>query len=88
VAAYSRAALEPGHEVLSALLDLARQGRFLATTDPHDCAYCDFRDVCRVRVDDWGGVSSPRADWARDHAPGLEEYRSLVRLRTDHGGDA
>jgi RecB family exonuclease len=87
MARYARADLEPGHDVLAALLDLARQGRFLATTDPDDCRFCDFRDVCRVRTGEWGGVESPRADWAKAHASGVAEYGPLVRLRSQYGGD-
>jgi CRISPR/Cas system-associated exonuclease Cas4 (RecB family) len=88
VVGYGRATLEAGHQILSVLLDMARQGRFLATTDPADCRYCDFRDVCRVHVDDWGNANSPRALWAGDNAPAHPEYASLVRLRGDEGGDA
>jgi RecB family exonuclease len=86
IASYTRADLAAGHDVLAALLDLARQGRFLATTDRDDCRYCDFRQVCRVRLDEWGGVESPRADWAQRHAPGIHEYGPLVRLRADRRG--
>jgi RecB family exonuclease len=88
VAGYARAALEPGHRLLGELLDMARGGRFLATNDPADCKYCDFREVCRVRLDDWHAVESPRAAWAREHADGIEEYGPLVRLRQEYGSGA
>jgi len=85
VAPYSRVALEQGHEVLTTLLDLARQGRFLATNDGRDCRYCDFGDVCRVRIDDWGSATSPRADWAKTTGSVLAEYGPLVQLRGGNG---
>lgn len=83
VRSYSRADLNPGHRVLATLLDMARRGRFLATESRDDCRYCDFAAVCRVSVNEWGGAESPRADWARLHAPGFPEYGPLLRLRAD-----
>jgi RecB family exonuclease len=83
VAGYDRAALEPGHQVVATLVELARQGRFLATTQRDDCRFCDFREVCRVRDNAWGNVTSPRAAWAEAHAPGFPEYGPLLRLRAD-----
>jgi ATP-dependent helicase/nuclease subunit B len=83
VASFPRATLAPGHAVLATLLDMARRGRFLATENKNDCRYCDFAAVCRVAINDWGGAESPRARWARLHAPGVPEYGPLLRLRAD-----
>jgi ATP-dependent helicase/nuclease subunit B len=88
VRSYSRAELDRGHHVLATLLDMARRGRFLATESRDDCRYCDFAAVCRVSVNEWGGAESPRADWARIHAPGFPEYGPLLRLRADDPDDA
>jgi hypothetical protein len=67
---------------------MARRGRFLPTESRDDCRYCDFAAVCRVSVNEWGGAESPRADWARIHAPGFPEYGPLLRLRADDPDDA
>jgi ATP-dependent helicase/nuclease subunit B len=88
VASFPRASLGPGHEVLATLLDMARRGRFLPTENKDDCRYCDFAPVCRVAINDWGGAESPRARWARLHAPGLVEYGPLLRLRAGEAEDA
>jgi ATP-dependent helicase/nuclease subunit B len=88
VASFPRATLGPGHAVLATLLDMARRGRFLPTENKDDCRYCDFAPVCRVAINDWGGAESPRARWARLHAPGLVEYGPLLRLRAGEAEDA
>jgi len=45
-----------------------------------DCRFCDYRSVCRVRVNEYGEVNAPRAEWAREaQAPELEVLRSLRR---------
>lgn len=85
--AYDRAALEPGRRIVAALLGMARAGRFVATNDPDDCTFCDFADVCRVTKNDFGGVASPRATWAKANAPGLPEYAPLVSIRSDRDSD-
>ena len=36
---------------------------FLPTDDESDCRFCDYADVCRVRVE-WGEKHSPRARWS------------------------
>jgi ATP-dependent helicase/nuclease subunit B len=87
VASFPRAILAPGYAVLATLLDMARRGRFLATENKDDCRYCDFATVCRVAINDWGGAESPRARWARLHAPGVPEYGPLLRLRADQAED-
>jgi ATP-dependent helicase/nuclease subunit B len=88
VASFPRASLGQGHAVLATLLDMARRGRFLPTENKDDCRYCDFAPVCRVAINDWGGAESPRARWARLHAPGLVEYGPLLRLRAGEAEDA
>ncbi len=85
IAGYARAALAAGEDVVDTLLGIARQGRFLATTEPNDCAFCDFHAPCRVTVGDWNNACSPRAVWAKANAEGLDEYRPLVRLRAEYG---
>jgi ATP-dependent helicase/nuclease subunit B len=87
VASFPRPILAPGHAVLATLLDMARRGRFLATENKDDCRYCDFATVCRVAINEWGGAESPRARWARLHAPGLPEYGPLLRLRAGQAED-
>ncbi len=85
VRAYPRAMLEEGRDVLEILLDLAASGRFLPTFHDGDCKYCDYAAVCRVAVDDWGSVTSPRAAWAAETGRLLPEYAPLVRLREEFG---
>ncbi len=78
--AYARHELDAAGPVIARLLDLVSGGLFLATDDPADCAYCDFREVCRVtgKGDD---TESPPAEWARRHGAALPEYALLRDLR-------
>lgn len=78
-ARYDGRALREGLPVVDALLGLAREGWFVPTQDAGDCSWCDYASVCRVRVDDYGGVTSPLAEWAResDH----EAAEVLRRIR-------
>ena len=43
---WSQAALAPGQEILERLVQIVRNGAFLATNDESDCNYCDYRGVC------------------------------------------
>jgi CRISPR/Cas system-associated exonuclease Cas4 (RecB family) len=85
VVSYRRDELRAGPEVLTTLLDLVRDGRFLATTSADDCRYCDFAAVCRVRRGEHGSAASPRAHWAKTTGAASGEYAPLVRLRAEHG---
>ncbi|OLS33752.1 PD-(D/E)XK nuclease family protein [Bacillus sp. MRMR6] len=33
-------------EIMEKMLDAIQKGTFLPTSDPNDCKYCDFKDVC------------------------------------------
>jgi ATP-dependent helicase/nuclease subunit B len=77
---YSRDELDAAGPIISRLLDLVAGGLFLATDDPADCAFCDFRQVCRV-TGKGDAMESPPAEWARTHGPALPEYALLRGLR-------
>jgi RecB family exonuclease len=68
--------LRDGLGTVAELLDLARDGWFIPTNEPADCRYCDYAAVCRASTDDWGGVTSPLAEWLRD-----AEHESADALR-------
>ncbi|MCU0635164.1 MAG: PD-(D/E)XK nuclease family protein [Gemmatimonadaceae bacterium] len=46
------------------LLDATATGMFLPTDNKTDCGYCAYQAICDVRADAYGGVESPRAEWA------------------------
>lgn len=80
---YEGDALTDARAIVSDLVDHIRGGRFLPTTDVDDCRYCDQAPICRVRSTGFS-TESPRADWARQHAPTNPEYQSmLLRRGTD-----
>lgn len=60
---FHRVELARGLELLDRLLDIVAAGRFLPTEDPEDCFICDFKAVCRARVNRWGRLESPPAEW-------------------------
>jgi ATP-dependent helicase/nuclease subunit B len=63
---YDAASLRDGLGVVAELLDLVRNGWFLPSGDSADCGSCDYIAACRVRIDAWGGVTSPLAEWSRE----------------------
>ncbi|MEX0890754.1 MAG: PD-(D/E)XK nuclease family protein [Gemmatimonadota bacterium] len=65
--AYTRSDLADGLALVDALLADVAAGRFLPTDEPRDCMYCDFTDVCRVKVGAFGRTVSPPAAWMRRH---------------------
>ena len=72
--------------VVTALADHVTSGRFLPTTDAHDCQYCDYAPICRVRVGEYS-ATSPRAAWAKANAPTLVEYASMLSRRGSARGE-
>ncbi len=73
-------ALVDARGVVTSLVDHVRTGRFLPTTDPHDCRHCDHAPICRVSVSDFA-VGSPRAEWAAEFALSIPEYDSMRARR-------
>jgi len=56
------------------------RGLFHHTVHSDDCKFCDYRAVCRVRVNEYGDVESPLATWAREaRVPELDLLRGLRR---------
>lgn len=72
--------------VVTALVDHVTSGRFLPTTDAHDCRYCDYAPICRVNAGEYS-ATSPRAAWAKANAPTLGEYASMLARRGSAGGE-
>jgi ATP-dependent helicase/nuclease subunit B len=73
--------LDAAGPIISRLLDLVAGGLFLATDDPGDCAFCDFREVCRV-TGKGDETQSPPATWSKTRGATLSEYGILRDLRT------
>lgn len=69
--------------VVRSLLTHPERGAFIPTDDPGDCKYCTFNAVCRVTVSKFD-VSSPRAEWGKEHGDGAAEF---VELRGRRGRD-
>lgn len=81
---FTRKEMESGVEMVGALLDLVREGRFLPSEDPDDCRFCDFAAVCRVQ-EDGRSLTSPPADWARERLGTEPELLPLRRIRQWEG---
>jgi ATP-dependent helicase/nuclease subunit B len=80
IVAFDAAAIASARGVVTDLVDHVADGRFLPTTDDHDCKYCDFAPICRVSATDFT-TRSPRAAWASAHAPDMPEYASMLARR-------
>jgi ATP-dependent helicase/nuclease subunit B len=82
---FLRPELATGLEMIERLLEVAASGRFLPTDDANDCAWCDFRHVCRVRTTKGGDARSPLASWGAEHMEdGVYDLVRAVR-RFEHG---
>lgn len=79
--AYPPERLARGGDALAALLELAVNGRFVATDDPADCTYCDYAQVCRAQPGRFGGASCDAAEWSGKVGMNLNEYAPLKVLR-------
>ncbi len=84
VFSFDRVSLGGVQGLLGHMLDGVAEGSFVPTDEPRDCSYCDYAEVCRVRKGDWGNLSSPMADWSREHLnTGLgPAHANLKRART------
>lgn len=71
--------------VVASLLDAVAEGAFLPTDDASDCGWCEFAAICRVRVDRFGAVESPRAEWAAAAVESAVPPATLVAQRARRG---
>jgi ATP-dependent helicase/nuclease subunit B len=79
-AIYRQPAIRNGLRIINDLLGLVEAGHFYPTNESDDCRFCDYASICRVRVDDYGKVMAPLADWAREGSdPALQTLRELRR---------
>ena len=83
---FARDELKDGPEVAALLLELTRRGHFIPSNDESDCRYCDYRDVCRVRDNEWGDDSSRAARWGKKQMGGdSDAYAELRKVRSWEG---
>jgi ATP-dependent helicase/nuclease subunit B len=79
-AVYTSDELRAGLDVVDRLLSIAARGHFFPTDAADDCRWCDYRAVCRVKVDGTR-VLSPAADWSARVARDVEELHVMRELR-------
>ncbi|HET9798905.1 MAG TPA: PD-(D/E)XK nuclease family protein, partial [Gemmatimonadaceae bacterium] len=80
VVGYSRDELTRVGGIVASLLGHVGAGEFVPTNDVADCKYCDYKDVCRSSSVG-RETSSPRAEWAAEHAPSLPQYATMLARR-------
>ena len=82
VRSFESGELDTGGGLVATLLEGAASGHFPATDNAKDdCRFCDFGDLCGVRVGRWGDVSCRFADWTKRNIWILPELRHLKRVR-------
>ncbi|HEU4700519.1 MAG TPA: PD-(D/E)XK nuclease family protein [Gemmatimonadales bacterium] len=84
---YGPAELALAGGIIAGVLGHAERGEFVSTTATDDCKYCDFQELCRAERDGHR-TTSPRAEWAEAHAPGLAAYTDMLRRRAPAAADA
>ena len=77
---WTHAELTSGDDVLRWISDLIRDGVFVATTNPSDCAYCDYLAVCGD-PDVVTSIASLKS--AQGSNVVLEPWRSLRGISTE-----
>ena len=83
MASYPGEELDRTGEVIAGLLDDVCAGHLVPTNNTEDCKFCDAAPICRVKLGDFHSVdSAPRAEWAREHAQQLEEFRRMLARRS------
>jgi ATP-dependent helicase/nuclease subunit B len=82
---FGRSELEGGLRLVETLLGVVASGRFLPTDQQSDCAFCDFRHVCRVKSVKPGEARSQLAQWGKEHLH-EDEYDLIRAVRTFEGG--
>ena len=73
--------LQHGGALVAMMLEGAAAGWFPATDDPGDCRYCDYQEVCGVRVDKRGNASCRHAEWTERNLDTVPELSALKRAR-------
>ena len=81
VRAYSASDIRHGGALVAMMLEGAAEGWFPATDDPDDCRFCDFQEVCGVRLDKRGKPSCRFAEWTQRNLDTLPELSALKRAR-------
>jgi ATP-dependent helicase/nuclease subunit B len=81
IVSYSAEELAQVPELIQQLLEHVEHGHFVPTDDCSDCAYCDYRAVCRSTSDRFGKIATPRAEWAKINGESLDVYRILRAAR-------
>ncbi|MDX1646296.1 MAG: PD-(D/E)XK nuclease family protein [Longimicrobiales bacterium] len=83
VFSYPRERLEGVTSLVGSMLNGIAAGRFVPTDEANDCTFCDYAEVCRVRLGAYS-VESPLAEWAEEQLnagvqPAFEELREVRR---------
>ena len=69
--------------IITGLMEQLARGEFIPTTDPADCAWCEYRDICRVHTSEYGKVEdSPRARDAAAAAAKDSAFAAMNARRT------
>jgi ATP-dependent helicase/nuclease subunit B len=80
---FNGAVIPQAGAIITGLMDQLARGEFIPTTDPEDCGWCEYRDICRVRTSDYGKVEdSPRAREAAAAAATDPAFAAMNARRT------
>jgi hypothetical protein len=82
---FGRSELSQGLGLVESLLQVAASGRFLPTDKESDCAFCDFRHVCRVESVKGGEARSPLAVWGSRRLEADDAYDLIRAVRYFEG---
>jgi len=81
---YRTEALQTPETALGRLLRVAKGNFFPATEDANDCMWCDFRNVCGVKMK-WGRPVSRPAEWTYNIGRMRDEFAAFRNIRDADG---
>ena len=84
IVAYRADDVYPARDIVGSLIAHVHAGEFIPTNDSADCAVCDHQGICRVSRSRFR-TESPRAEWAKEHAPLLPQYAAMLARRGPAG---
>jgi ATP-dependent helicase/nuclease subunit B len=78
---YSPQELAAARGIVADVIDQVKTGAFIPTYESDDCRYCEYLEMCRGEIDAYDKVTSPPAEWGKEHAGANPVYTTMLSRR-------